>query len=118
MRVWIVAVGSELLTPFKIDTNSLTITERLNVIGGDVTMKYVVGDDRAALAEVFRRGVGNVDLIVSTGGLGPTADDITRDALVDGLGLSVDVDEGIAENIRRRFERRGLTMPEINRRQA
>jgi len=118
MRVWIVAVGSELLTPFKIDTNSLAITERLNAIGGDVTMKYVVGDDTSALADVFRRGVGRVDLIVCTGGLGPTADDITRDALVDGLDLPVDIDEGIADSIRRRFERRGLTMPEINRRQA
>lgn len=118
MRVWIVAIGSELLTPFKVDTNSLAITERLNAIGGDVTMKYVVGDDRAALADVFRRAVGAVDLVVCTGGLGPTADDISRDALVDALGLSAEIDETIVQNISRRFERRGLTMPEINRRQA
>jgi nicotinamide-nucleotide amidase len=118
MRVWIVAIGSELLTPFRIDTNSLAITERLNAIGGDVLMKFVVGDDVTALADVFRRGIGSVDLIICTGGLGPTADDITRDALVDALDLTIDVDEAILEGIRRRFERRGLTMPDINRRQA
>jgi nicotinamide-nucleotide amidase len=118
MRVWIVAIGSELLTPFRIDTNSLAITERLNAIGGDVQMKFVVGDNLAALADVFRRAAGTVDLVVCTGGLGPTADDITRDALVEAFGLAPDVDEAIVEGIRRRFERRGLTMPDINRRQA
>src|SRR5262245_9461126 len=66
----------------------------------------------------MRRGIAKVDLIVCTGGLGPTEDDITRDALALALDLSFDVDEAIAERIRRRFEQRGLVMPEINRRQA
>jgi nicotinamide-nucleotide amidase len=118
VKAWIVAVGSELLTPFKVDTNSLTITERLNAIGCDVRFKAVVGDDVEELRSLYERGMGVVDLIVSTGGLGPTADDVTRDGLASALGVPLDVDEGILAGIRTRFERRGMTMPDINRRQA
>lgn len=118
MKAWIVAVGSELLTPFRIDTNSLVITERLNTVGYDVRFKAVVGDDVTELATLMRRGIGATDLIVCTGGLGPTEDDITRDALARALDLPLDLDEAIVERIRGRFERRGLTMPGINRRQA
>jgi nicotinamide-nucleotide amidase len=118
MKAWIIAVGSELLTPFRTDTNSLAITERLNAIGYDVRMKFVVGDDVDELATVFERAIGHIDLVVCTGGLGPTEDDITRDALTRVLGVPMDVDEAIVDRIRQRFERRGMTMPEINRRQA
>jgi nicotinamide-nucleotide amidase len=118
MRAWIVAVGSELLTPFRIDTNSLAITERLNAVGCDVRMKFVVGDDVADLIDLFRRSVGAVEYVICTGGLGPTEDDITRNALADALQVPVEVDEAIVDSIRTRFERRGLVMPEINRRQA
>ncbi len=118
MRAWIVAVGSEMLTPFKVDTNSLAITERLNAVGCDVRLKAVVGDDVAELRALYERGIGAVDLIVSTGGLGPTADDMTRDALAGALALQLDVDEAILAGIRARFERRGMAMPDINRRQA
>jgi competence/damage-inducible protein CinA-like protein len=118
MKSWIVAVGSELLTPFRVDTNSLAITERLNAIGIDVRLKFVVGDDVDELASIFERGIGHIDVIVCTGGLGPTEDDITRDALTRALKVPVDVDEAIVERIRQRFERRGLTMPENNRRQG
>lgn len=118
MKAWIVAVGSEMLTPFRIDTNSLVITERLNAIGYDVRMKAVAGDDPAELATLFERGVGAVDLIVCTGGLGPTEDDVTRDALAAALHLTLALDEAILDRIRARFERRGLPMYEINRRQA
>lgn len=118
MRAWIVAVGSELLTPFRVDTNSLAITERLNAIGCDVRFKCVVGDDVAELAAVFEQGIGHIDLIVCTGGLGPTEDDITRDALTRVLQVPADVDEAIVDGIRQRFERRGMTMPSINRRQG
>lgn len=118
MKAWIVAVGSELLTPFRVDTNSLAITERLNAIGCDVRLKLVVGDDVDELAAVFERGIGSIDVMVCTGGLGPTADDITRDALARALEVPVDVDDAIVDRIRQRFERRGLTMQAINRRQA
>ena len=80
MRAWIVAVGSEMLTPFRVDTNSLVITERLNAIGCDVRLKVVVGDAVDELAQVLTAALDWADLIVCTGGLGPTEDDITRDA--------------------------------------
>lgn len=118
MKAWIVAVGSEMLTPFRVDTNSLVITEKLNAIGCDVRLKVVVGDDVEELSALFARGVGLVDLIVCTGGLGPTEDDITRDALARAFDLPFDTDTAVLDSIRQRFEARGMTMREINKRQA
>ena len=118
MTAWIIAVGSEMLTPFRVDTNSLFITDRLNAIGFDVRMKAVVADDVAELSTLFDRGVGSVDLIVCTGGLGPTEDDVTRDAIAQSLRLPLDTDDRIVEAIRARFQKRGLVMREINKRQA
>ncbi|MDE3156708.1 MAG: competence/damage-inducible protein A [Acidobacteriota bacterium] len=118
MNARIIAVGSELLTPLRMDTNSLAITERLNAIGIDVRAKAVVGDDLADLAAAIREALAHADLVVMTGGLGPTADDLTREAVRDVLGLPLVEDETIVERIRARFARRGWQMPEINRRQA
>ena len=118
MKACIIAVGSEMLTPLRVDTNSLVITERLNAIGGDVRMKVVIGDDVEELARVLAGAIESVELIVCTGGLGPTEDDITRDALARVLHAPLEVHDAIVERIRQRFARRGLTMPDINRRQA
>jgi len=118
MKACIVAVGSEMLTPFRVDTNSLVITERLNQIGYDVRLKAVVADDVDELARVVDGALAWADVIILTGGLGPTEDDITRDAVARVLNLAMDVDEPIVDRIRERFARRGLTMPEINRRQG
>jgi nicotinamide-nucleotide amidase len=118
MNAEIIAVGSELLTPLRVDTNSLFITGRLNEVGIHVTAKTVVGDDRENLAAVFRQAISRVPLVVVTGGLGPTDDDLTREAVSGVLGLPLEEDAAIAESIRRRFESRGLRMPDINRRQA
>ena len=118
MKACIVAVGSELLTPFRVDTNSLAITERLNAIGFDVRLKALVGDDVDELARVLGAALGTVDLIVTTGGLGPTEDDVTRDAVALVLDVPLEMDEAIAARIQARFAERGLQMPEINRRQA
>src|SRR5690349_23321486 len=79
MRACIIAVGSELLTPFRVDTNSLAITERLNAVGIDVRMKAVLGDDLDELARGFSAALEWADVIVCTGGLGPTEDDLTRE---------------------------------------
>lgn len=114
----IIAVGSELLTSAKVDTNSLYITARLNEIGIAVAAKAVVGDDRAQLASFLRQAAARADVVVVTGGLGPTEDDVTRDAAADAFGLELEEDPGIVQVIRARFESRGLAMPEINRRQA
>lgn len=118
MKAWILAVGSEMLTPFRVDTNSLHITEKLNAIGCDVRLKAVVGDDVNELADLFRRSLGTVDLVVCTGGLGPTEDDITRDALARALGLQFETNTAVLDSIRKRFEQRGLVMREINAKQA
>jgi len=118
MKAAILAVGSEMLTPFRVDTNSLVVTERLNQIGYDVRLKAVVADDVDELARVLDGALAWADVIILTGGLGPTEDDITRDAVARVLNLSMDVDEQIVDRIRERFARRGLTMPEINRRQG
>jgi nicotinamide-nucleotide amidase len=118
MKACIIAVGSEMLTPFRIDSNSLFITERLNEIGVDVRLKIVVGDDADELASHVGSALEWAAVLVITGGLGPTEDDVTRDAVANVLDVPLDVDESIADVIRDRFSRRGMTMPEINRRQA
>jgi nicotinamide-nucleotide amidase len=118
MNVAIIAVGSEMLTPFRVDTNSLALTEKLNAIGGDVRMKVIVGDDVEELVRALHGAIASADLIICTGGLGPTEDDVTRDGIARVLGVPLDVDESVVDRIRARFARRGLTMPEINRRQG
>lgn len=118
MKACIIAVGSEMLTPFHVDTNSLVITERLNAIGYDVRLKVVVGDDTEELAQVFEGALSWADVVVVTGGLGPTEDDITRETIARVLQAPLDVHEHVVERIRERFARRGMEMPAINRRQA
>jgi len=118
MRACIIAVGTEMLTPFRVDTNSLFITERLNEIGVDVRLKLVAGDDVEELMEQFRAALAWADVIAMTGGLGPTEDDITRVAVARVLEAPLELEEAIVDRIRERFMKRGLTMPEINRRQA
>ncbi len=117
-RAQIIAVGSELLTPEKTDTNSLFITRVLNEIGIDIAAKAVVGDRVEDVMVEVRQAVERVDLVVVTGGLGPTDDDVTREAVARALERPLVEDPAIVERIRLRFHRRGLVMPEINRRQA
>ena len=114
----ILAVGSELLTPTRVDTNSLHITERLNAVGIAVTAKHIVGDDRDLIAAELRESLSRADVVIVTGGLGPTDDDLTRDAAAMVFDRDLDEDATIVEHIRQRFAARGLKMPEINRRQA
>ena len=118
-RAAIIAVGSELLTPLRIDTNSLYLTEHLNALGIDVEFKSVVGDDRGELAALLRLALERVDLVVLTGGLGPTDDDVTREVAAGVLGRELTEDPAITERLRGRFAARFPgAMPEINRRQA
>jgi len=119
-RAAILAVGSELLTPSRIDTNSLFITDQLNRIGIDVVLKLVVGDSREELARAFQLARSRAELVVLSGGLGPTDDDVTREAVAGVLGRPLSEDEAITSQLRARFAARGFTMPmpEINRRQA
>jgi nicotinamide-nucleotide amidase len=117
-RAAIIAVGSEMLTPSKIDTNSLYITEQLNLLGIQVAFKTIVGDDRGDLETAVREALVRVDLLVCCGGLGPTDDDLTRPVVADVLQRPLVEEEEITARIRARFQGRGLEMPEINRRQA
>jgi nicotinamide-nucleotide amidase len=118
MRAEVIAVGSELLGSTRADTNSLFLSERLSGLGIDLRIKSVVGDERDDLAIVFRQALERSEVIIWTGGLGPTDDDLTRDVVASVLGLPMAIDETIVAKIRARFERRGLTMPDVNRRQA
>jgi nicotinamide-nucleotide amidase len=118
MKIEIIAVGSELLTPFFIDTNSLYLTRRLNDLGLDPSWKTVVGDDPDDLAEALRDALGRAELLIVMGGLGPTGDDLTREVLADVLGRGLRFDEKILGGIRERFLRRGWEMTPSNRRQA
>jgi nicotinamide-nucleotide amidase len=117
-RATIFAVGSELLTTTRLDTNSLIITEQLNALGIEVVSKGQIGDDRDELAAALRCALDRADLVVCCGGLGPTDDDVTREAVSVVLGRDLVEDERITARIRSRFESRGLQMPTINRRQA
>jgi nicotinamide-nucleotide amidase len=110
-RASIVAVGSELLETTRLDTNSLFITEQLNTAGIDVVSKHVAGDDRAVLSHVLRSALTGVDLLVVCGGLGPTDDDLTRDAVADVLGRPLAENAGVVEHLQRRYASRGLSVP-------
>jgi len=114
----IIAVGSELLVPPRLDTNSLFITERLNDLGIEVRAKTVVGDRAADLEAAIRVSMSRTELVVLCGGLGPTDDDLTRDAVAAVTSRPQAEDPAIVEGIRRRFAARGARMPERNRRQA
>lgn len=114
----IIAIGSELLTPDKTDTNSLWLTGKLNEIGIEVKLKTVVGDDRARLEETIRDALKRSDIVISTGGLGPTEDDITRTVSARAIGRELVYHDALETDLRERFRRWGREMPEINKRQA
>jgi nicotinamide-nucleotide amidase len=114
----IIAVGSEMLTSQRIDTNSLFLTDHLNSLGVEVRRKLVIGDDRALLTGAVRHALLHVEIVILTGGLGPTEDDVTRDAVAAALDRNLLFQKEIADSIEARFRLRGRVMPEINRRQA
>jgi nicotinamide-nucleotide amidase len=118
MKAEIIAVGSELLTPDRLDTNSLFLTEELNKLGIEVLRKTIVGDRREELTDAFAGALKRVELIISCGGLGPTADDLTRETVADLLGRRLQRDDRILHAIETRFRSFRREMPEINVRQA
>jgi len=118
MRLGIVAVGSELMTPFFQDTDSLFLTQKLNELGLEVDFKFVVGDEPESLKLILSDAVEKADLLFIIGGLGPTEDDRTREVLADVLGKKLVFQPEILQTIEKRFKSRGLVMPASNRRQA
>lgn len=114
----IIAIGSELLTPEKIDTNSLWLTEKLNDIGIEVMLKTIVGDDGARLDETVRDAMRRSNIVITTGGLGPTEDDITREFTARAVERDLIYHDEIEQHLRERFRAWGREMPDINKRQA
>lgn len=114
----IIAVGTELLGATRLDTNSLFLAGRLGDFGIELRAKSVVADDRDRLRAVFLSAMSRSDLVILTGGLGPTDDDLTREVVAAALDRPLSEDAAILERIRQRFDRRGLRMPDVNRRQA
>jgi nicotinamide-nucleotide amidase len=114
----IIAVGSELLTPFRMDTNSLYLTEEMNQFGVEVIFKSVVGDDLARLVAAAQHALFRSEIVIFSGGLGPTEDDLTREAVAEALGVSLRRDEEVLAGIERRFAARGWKMSPNNAKQA
>ena len=118
MNAEIIAVGSELLTPFRSDTNSLYLTEQLNLLGVDVVTKTIVGDDLRRLVAAAQHALFRSDIVIFSGGLGPTEDDLTREAVAEALGLGLRRDPEIIKNLEERFASRGWKMSANNSKQA
>lgn len=114
----IIAIGSELLTPDRTDTNSLWLTAKLNEIGIEVKLKTIVGDDAARLEETMKDALKRSDIVISTGGLGPTEDDITRTISAKSIGRELVYHDELEIMLREKFRLWGREMPETNKRQA
>ena len=118
MNAEIIAIGSELLTPFRQDTNSLYLTEKLNELGVEVIFKTIVGDSRANLIQAATLALSRADIVIFMGGLGPTEDDLTRESVADALGLELRRDPEIVATLERRFAERGWKMAANNNKQG
>lgn len=114
----IIAVGSEMLTPYRQDTNSLFLTEKLNDLGVEVRFKSIVGDDRENLVAAAKLAMRRSDIIIFSGGLGPTEDDLTREAVAEALGLTLNCDPAIVAKLEERFAKRGYKFFANNAKQA
>jgi nicotinamide-nucleotide amidase len=114
----IIAVGSEMLTPFRMDTNSLYLTEQLNLLGVDVIFKSIVGDDLRRMVEAAEHGLFRSDILIFIGGLGPTEDDLTREAVAEALGVTLRRDPEVLALLEQRFAERGWKMSPNNTKQA
>lgn len=107
-----------MLTPFRMDTNSLYLTEQLNLLGVDVIFKSIVGDDRRRLVAAAQHSLFRSDILIFSGGLGPTEDDLTREAVAEALGVSLQRDPEILARLEQRFAERGWKMAPNNAKQA
>jgi len=114
----IIAVGSELLTPFRMDTNSLYLTEQINQLGVELVFKCVVGDDLRRLVAAAQHALFRSEIVIFSGGLGPTEDDLTREAVAEALGIALRRDAEVLAGIEQRFASRGWKMSPNNAKQA
>src|SRR5579885_576297 len=114
----VLSVGTELLLGQLVDTNSAHVASALAEIGVDVYAKHTVGDNRARIADAIRQALERADGVVTTGGLGPTIDDLTKEAVCDAFGVPAELDEPSLRAMRERFAQFGREMPENNVKQA
>ncbi len=114
MKAEIIAIGSEMLTPYRQDTNSLFITEKLNGVGVGVAFKTIVGDRRKDLVNAIRSALGRTDILIMVGGLGPTEDDLTREAAAEALGLTLHRDNQQVAALHARAATWRIAMPSNN----
>jgi len=114
----IIAVGSEMLTPYRMDTNSLYLTGELNQLGVDVIAKTIVGDNLRRLVAAAQHALFRSDILIFSGGLGPTEDDLTREAVAEALGVKLSRDPEILVRLEQRFAERGWKMAANNAKQA
>ena len=118
MNAEIVAVGSEMLTPERVDTNSLYLTGELNNLGVEVVTKYVIGDHLERLRDAVRHAIARSEILIISGGLGPTEDDLTREAVANALDRKLIFHQEISDALEQRFARLNRKMAEVNKRQA
>jgi nicotinamide-nucleotide amidase len=118
MKSEIIAIGSEMLTPFRQDSNSLYLTEKLNEIGVSVAFKTIVGDRKKDIVGAIRTALGRTDILALMGGLGPTEDDLTREAVAEALGITLRRDASQVAALHARAATWRITMPENNLKQA
>ena len=118
MKCEIIAVGSELLTPWRQDTTSLYLTERLNEIGVRISFKTIVGDRQQDLVSTITTGLRRSDILIVMGGLGPTEDDLSREALAEALGVSLRRDGGLVAALSMRFAAMRRPMTDNNLKQC
>ncbi|MFM7207991.1 MAG: molybdopterin-binding protein [Planctomycetaceae bacterium] len=118
MHAELIAIGDELTSGQRLDTNSRWLAAELGVLGVPVTFHTTVPDTLEAGVEAFRLAASRATLVVATGGLGPTADDLTRDVLAAVAGVPLDLSAATLADVESRFSRRGVPMPASNRRQA
>ena len=118
MLAEIIAVGSEMLTPFRQDTNSLHITSGFNELGVAVAFKSIIGDNRQHLTDAIRFALQRADVVILSGGLGPTEDDLTRECVAEALGIGLSRNDEAMQLLQRRFAERGMAMSPNNEKQA
>ncbi len=118
MKAAILAIGDELLAPGRAEANSVFLTDELAKLGIPVVFRAVVRDDQASIEVLLGHALLGADVVFLTGGLGPTSDDVTRDAAARALSLEMEFDAEWLERIQKRFDRRAVAMPEVNRKQA
>ncbi len=118
MKAEIITIGDEILLGQTIDTNSAFISQRLSQLGIDVTYKTSVGDDIQTISEALTTGLSRADMVITTGGLGPTNDDITKKAIVKVFKRNLVFQEEILKKVEESFKKRGMEMPKINQNQA